>query len=413
MRVRARSVAQKEPAAPWQLAWVSVGLAFALQAYRFAAYLKVPQFWGEDGPYFFRDAYRLGVASLFRTCFGYLHLYARLLSLAATWLPLQVAPHGLIAGAALAQGICYLFIWSRRFVIPTSARVLFTLAVVLVPNGGEIPFTFTNAQWYLALALIILLLRQAPSTQREWATDSAWFVLLGFSGPFLLLFLPCVLSIRALTRQPMARFELGKWAVGGAVAVTHVCLWNLSERIEVSAHLNLQPEAWVATFTNLILGFSFAHKVAQADGWMGWPVLALLLAGTSPFVLFPSTEIKDRALRASLLLCGMVCYLGGLWENREYPYKLHAYGIGQRSFFVLYVGIAWLLILTLTTPRVAQVRRVGAAALLTISGFCGLLCGAEIMQRADFHWTAQVQQFQLSPNASFVNPPGWRFTLAD
>ncbi|MEO5572479.1 MAG: hypothetical protein ABIT08_07190, partial [Bacteroidia bacterium] len=39
-----------------------------------------PQFWAEEGKYFFADAYHSGFSSLFNTCNGYFQLFPRLVA---------------------------------------------------------------------------------------------------------------------------------------------------------------------------------------------------------------------------------------------------------------------------------------------------------------------------------------------
>ena len=80
-------------------------------------------------------------------------------------------------------------------------------------------------------------------------------------------------------------------------------------------------------------------------------------------------------------------------------------------FFILYVAVAWLLILTTTGAGFSSIKRAAAAALLVVSSVCSVAHFDRILPRPDYYCTAQVKTFEQRGHMMFVQPPNWRYEM--
>lgn len=394
-------------------AWIVAALL--INMYHAWPYIRVPQFWGEEGKVFFREAYEGGLAPMLHTCEGYLHLYPRLTSFLATLLPLAWAPALAMLAAVIGQGMLYVALWSPRLPLSYWARAACTVAVALIPNGGEIILNLTNVQWFFGPALVLVLLREAPRDRRQLWADSAWLAVFGTTGPYLVLFLPLAAVARAAGKTRLSRLEAWRWAIATMIAVAHGSLWNTAERRTgfLSPGLSQDWGAWGATLANVVLPFelsAWAPWMSPTVPWTWFAAASGLLLVFS-LLLFPTWGEWRNPLRLGMLLCGGICYAAGIWESRHAPYRLHPYVHEQRMFFILYMAVAWLLAMTASGVGFHRAKRAAAAALLLASGLASLANFHHIMDRQDFHYAEQVQLFEQRGQLLFVQPPGWQYEL--
>lgn len=156
-----------------------------------------PQFWAEDGGYWFKDAYNGQIfASLFTPMAGYLQTISRLAGAVTTLFPLSYAPLVFNVLAITIKILPILFILSERFrsVIPSLKTKIALIAMyIALPNTNEVFVNITNAHWHLAL-LSILILMAKPSENKWWKIFDGFFVaLMCLSGPFCIFMIPAAL----------------------------------------------------------------------------------------------------------------------------------------------------------------------------------------------------------------------------
>jgi hypothetical protein len=174
--------------------WKSVSLIATLFVVAGALYLRKPgvfarpQFWAEDGSVFYYQAVVDRAPAVFKPYGGYLHLVPRLTAaLAAACDPLYAPTVFLAVSLLLTLGVaaaCF----SPRVDLP--CRPLLALSLVLVPHTGEVFANLTNLQWILALGFLLLLLAEDARTPWQQCVDLGSVILLGLTGPFVVLWLP-------------------------------------------------------------------------------------------------------------------------------------------------------------------------------------------------------------------------------
>lgn len=150
-----------------------------------------PQFFAEEGAFFFRDAYQLGLKSLFLSYGGYFHTLLRLVALLAQLVPLAWAPllMNLLAIAVQLLPV-NVFLSSRFSPISFPVRLFAGLVYLALPNSFEIHANATNFQSHQALLTCLLLLAQ-PAQTRFWKWfDGITIVLTSVSSPTGVLLVP-------------------------------------------------------------------------------------------------------------------------------------------------------------------------------------------------------------------------------
>jgi hypothetical protein len=163
-----------------------------------------PLFWAEDGTNFFTDAREHGLASLFQSFTNYPMLFIRLVAYALSFLPDAIVPAAYNAVAFLNHIAVVVYLFSAR--IPLRWKPLLALFSVLAPCLGNEPlFNLTNSQWQSAQLLLLLIVSNDSTTKWQAWFDAALLVLLGLTGPYLVMFFPLILARWWWRRTPQSR----------------------------------------------------------------------------------------------------------------------------------------------------------------------------------------------------------------
>ncbi|TLD70168.1 hypothetical protein FEM03_13325 [Phragmitibacter flavus] len=219
--------------------WIIYPIAVLCVIFRAPDRLFNPQLWAEDGPIFLRESVHEGGGSLFDTYAGYLHLLLRVVALFGRWLPLEWIPAFFYFGAMTLLLFGMWLIHNSRHDLPAHAKSLMALCLPLVMFPGATMFNLTNAQWFLAPALLFLLLQKSAITGKQTALDALFILCLGLTGPFIILWLP-LLMLRPLM-HPFRRSDLAIFAPAIITATIQLILLLNSERIETGAKTNGMP----------------------------------------------------------------------------------------------------------------------------------------------------------------------------
>src|SRR5437764_4954451 len=177
----------------WCLQLVVFALGFAVVVARRPDAISNPQFWAEDGKFWYADAYNTGgIGLFFQPYYGFLHLVPRLTALVAQALPLRRGPLLFNLVAMVIEILPVQLLVSSRLsgLGSVSARLLLGFLCLSLPQTWEIRSTITNAQWHLAL-LAFLVLISGPARTRGWrAFDVLAVVASSLSGPFAFMLAP-------------------------------------------------------------------------------------------------------------------------------------------------------------------------------------------------------------------------------
>jgi hypothetical protein len=348
-----------------------------------------PQLWAEDGPVFFLEAYRAGVASLFERYAGYYLSIPRCIALAGSILPVRIVPAWfVIASAALTTGVC---VWaaSRRVPATDFAKVAMALLVVAVPVPNEIFLNLTNVQWITALGLVLVAVSLPAATPWERAFDAAAVAVLGLTGPFVILLLPLFVtrSLRFRDRHAIVLLVI-------ALACSAIQARGLSPD-RSTGPIRLGDPAFHAIIPKVVL--------ILATGRFG-PVpgrTALQDAVTGAALLFLVVLVLRAVRTKDLLLFDCIAGAAAVLGASAYAFRGSPAGLlsSPRYFYLPSVLLLWAV---LRLPR-----RVGfAIAAVSFAAF--LLSRYPPQPLVDYRWDEASRCIgKARPCRVPINPPGW------
>ena len=173
-------------------------VAFVLLALRRPDALINPQFWAEDGVEFFYTQVAYGTwHALVQPHAGYLHLIPRLVAAGSSVFPARVVPLVYnLSAFSIAAWSCTIFSlpWCRPLLRSDSQRTLLCLLMATSFYADELIGTITNAQWFLFVPALLILILPAEKPERSpgrvtWVAAGLVF-LIGLSAPLVAILLP-------------------------------------------------------------------------------------------------------------------------------------------------------------------------------------------------------------------------------
>jgi hypothetical protein len=190
-----------------------------------------PQFWAEDGTFWYATAYNHGGLSvLFQPHTGYLQCLARLTAAMSMLFPVSWGPAVFVAVAVVVQVAPASFLVSERcstLIASRPLRLLLAFLYLAIPNSFEVDANLTNAQWHLALLALLVVVAKPPRSAMAHAADVGTVVICGLSGPFAILLLPVACIFWVLRRRPWTAMLVGMLV---AVAMTQLVTLFTSPR---------------------------------------------------------------------------------------------------------------------------------------------------------------------------------------
>jgi len=382
-----------------------------------------PQFWAEDGTFWFAAAYNDGpLVGLQTPAGGYYQSFARLTAAASLYFGLREAPLLFNVAAVLAQILAPLYLLSSRFArtIPdVRLRLLAALLVVGAPNTFEVQSNVTNAQTHLALLGFLIVVADAP--QRAWWTvlDVCGLVLTGLSGPTCVFLV--IVALLVWWREGSARHVVQLVTVAAVAVVQGLAIVSTGPATRIATPLGASLRRLLTLLGGQIffagmLGQATYERFFGGGGEASWllPCLGLvgLLVVARASVLTSSWPLRMLILFAGLVLAAAllspVVGAAPRWRTLELP------GVGGR-YYVLPI-LAWLAVLLWGAcadprPGARWLARLALAAVLLI----GLPRDWRVAPREDFHFPDQVARFASAPPGTLVRipipPAGWHMAL--
>lgn len=235
--------------------WLALGFGLAVLAIfsREPSLFTHPQFWAEDGSYWYAQAYNGGwLHSLTQPLGGYLNTLQRIGAGLALLVPFRLAPLVMNLEGLLMQALPVPILLSSRCRnwAPLSLRILFCFVYVGIPNAREIHVVCTNCHWHLAVAELFLAFAQPPRTLFGRIFDISIFLLGSVCGPFMVLLLPLLAIYWWVRRRRWSLVILGVLLIGSVVQFSLMTHFN-----EARHHLYLG--ASVAKFIRMLGGDIF------------------------------------------------------------------------------------------------------------------------------------------------------------
>lgn len=406
------------PAASVWMRWAPVIAiliaAAAIMFIRKSDALLNPQFWAEDGKIFFADNFNHGFTAIFHPYSGYIHLLPRLVAwISGLITPYQYAPHFYNFATLvlmLASLACY---FSRRLPFSVLQKSLLVLAVVLVAQyTSEVYLNITNLQWCIAPLLLLTAFKSPPdarfgSVKWQWTVDILTLVLIGFTGPFIVLVLPFYIVMTIVNRT---RYSVIMAAVAGTVAAIQAILIATQPGMPVKGIDPIYPLSWVLpqvigqrVFKEWVL-FGFHND------YLPPLLLCSLLAGV--WILVLVIALRHKPLRWPLLF--ILAFHGltlgtGIYRCKTFLITLILPTIG-RYFYLPLLMLAWIMIILLgsSTRWHRRLAMVVLACMLTTT----LQTYFNARPWPDLHWRSYADQIQLGKTMTIpIQPDNLNFTV--
>jgi hypothetical protein len=376
-----------------------------------------PQFWAEDGKVYFADAYNHGAGFLLTPGAGYLVLTPRLTALLAQPLGLADAPALFnLVGLAL-QLAPALFILSSRFrsAIPSLwVRGLIGVVYLLVPCA-EVHATVTNAQWHLAILMIMVVIA-APARGVAWrCLDVAVLLLGGLSGPLVVVVAPLAF-VRWLTTRH-------RWYAVLAAVASVVALWQLKVIHDAgrgATELGAGVRSLVRILADRVIvpGLTGVQSadIFSLHWWHGLLWASLLVLGTLALaglaLLRGPAELRILIVFAALslglsLLHPLIVPVGPQWP------PMIVTGGAERYF--LAPILAFLVLVIWGVSRLPRPAPLVAGTLLAAVFLAGTASHPQYPPLLDDHPASSAAALDATPRGTVldvpINPAGWSMAL--
>ena len=402
-------------------------ISFVLIVARRPDAIFYPQFYAEDGKYFYAQAYNLGgLHALTIPLGGYLITSDRVAGLFAVLFPLSWGPAIINVLAIGVECLPAVFLFSDRFdhLIPNwYARVALAFLYLALPNAAELDAVITNSQWHLALLVFLVIIAAPPSGARWKVFDGVAVLLTGLSGPFCIMLAPIILVRWLKVRNPfllrLLVIDFITTVVQIVTLVTSISSGRAHAPLGISG-IQLVRIIVGQVFLASMFGPRGYSILAHGSWWATWwfPLILLLAA-----VAFLGLTLRRAPQELHLLwLFGALVFIAALfaplnpvpgtyWQALAHP------GWDQRYEFFLIV--AWMA--TLVWALSACPRRLlrGLALVLTIvTCLVGIPVDWRYMAFSNYHYQSYVREFQQLPVGSRIvipinpdNSEGWAMTL--
>ena len=283
--------------------------------------------WAEDGKIFINQAYSLGWESIITPYTGYLHLYPRLISLIAVGFDISYIPYILTLGwfSAILFSAYIITNELEKHKIHWSISVIIISLIIFQPHSGETFFNITNAQWFLSLSLVVIIVLN----DRFKLTIKNLFIMiiLGLTGPFSILVLP-ILIINAFFKKDI----FNNWFKYFIVLLTALIqLYFILYSNRITGQIDTNVMHWLKS---LYIFFTFGGKGLV-------PILSLLFWGSVMVYIIRYLKKKEPLednFRNGLLIIftAAIMYMAGLWASKSSLLVLHPLGWGARYFIIPY-----------------------------------------------------------------------------
>ncbi|EDK72386.1 hypothetical protein TM7_0496 [candidate division TM7 genomosp. GTL1] len=252
--------------------------------------------WAEDGSVFINEAQRFGFASLWQPYQGYLHAYPRIVSYLSDFVDLSYRPIVLLLGWFIAYMfmICTLLLRSFSMGVSGLGVAIMFAAVVMQPNYGEVFFTLTNTQWFLAVGFAVILLAGEVGALKFTVFRLLGLLVLGLTGPFSVVILP-VLALRAFYFKDL---RTNAWIYGVTLicACVQVLVLLNSPRLSVNGG-PIDWLNWSIVFVRMIF--------FGANTPLSWAAAVLLWIGVLLGIVrywFAGGRDRDNAIQCLMLV---------------------------------------------------------------------------------------------------------------
>ena len=398
---------------PWMHAAVFMSAVLVVISRRPDAVFN-PQFWAEDGPWWYAQAYNLGSwKMLLQPYHGYFHTVPRLAGGLAQLVPLVFAPLVLNLIAIFFQILPVNFFLSSRFapLATLQTRLLLGFLYLALPNSFEVNANVSNANWHLALLLCMVIVAE-PARSLVWRFFDIFVITLGaLTGPFAILLVPLAAAVWGWKRREKWMLVLLLTLTAGALL--QVCALLLTgNATRGEGGLGASPGLLANILASRIFLATLVGRNNLPYGDSYTP-LAVLIAVAGIAVLVYALLRARWELKVFLLFANAVLAAALLnpvapppkWLALLTPWSTRYWLLPMLAFVAALVWMAGA-----ECPKGA--RLIAAAALVLMS--VGIVRDWQYPPFTDLHFGAYARVFSNLPKGShltFPLNPGWSMTL--
>ncbi len=360
-----------------------------------------PQFWAEDVIILFSQARAGGWHTLFTPYPDYYIFAQRLVACVAAPLPAVWAPAIYCYSAWAYLLLSSWFCLRARLddLMDRRGRIALALALILVPQSGEIVVVLIGSPWTLAPILCLLILQAAPRKPGSAAMDLLGLALAGLSGPFIVLFAPWFLLRFRRVGGGFSPYNCLLVAVAWSLAAVQFC--SIRQSPPYKTAWCRDPHQWIKELGMQLPGGLFFG--AHLPGYIGagFYVIAPALLALLGWALW---RMEGKRRWAALVLggCAASVYVGAINKTQpEMVAWLDPFRGAGRYFYPVYLFAMWLGIVCFYDAASARLRAAAAAALVMM-----LLASASLFTftpQPDLHWKHYARQ--LDAGAAQENVP--------
>jgi hypothetical protein len=384
-----------------------------------------PEMFAEDARIYYQDVYNLGLKrTLILPQAGYFQTFSVLTAWVARFFSLAAAPFVMALFALTVQALPVGLLLSRRaqaFAPDLRVRIVIAVVYLLLPNGPELDATMVNAQWFLAVAALIVVLLGPPAGRWMRLGDGAILLLSATTGPFVLILAPVAWIRRYLRGDDHVR----RWEalmLSACFVLQVIALAVISHHDASNPAVEPRPSpslgATPALFAKMVGGRVLLGTVlGESTGMTAAPALQWGAIAFAIVVVLLVLRAQRFEVLAGLALAGFV--LAGALINPStaspaWPLLTTLPPSTQRYFFL--AEFAWAV--TLVWIAATATRRI-----TRLTGWA--VVAAVILVAAIGHWSFPAEppdgfsvaahRFEAAPNGTSVSvpaePSGWSMLL--
>ena len=383
--------------------WLVLLAGLAILVLRRPDQFTNPQLWAEDGIFFFQ-ARVIGWKAFTLELAGYHHLAPRIIAALSQAVDPRWVPHVFVACTVALT----LYVMSRALSsrCPLPWRIGCALAVVLMPDAGEVLLGAANIQWFLASGFVLLLIADEPTRTSQRIHDAVAAVFLGMTGPFCILMTP-LFAWRAFARRT-------RWSI---VLASLVALCAVVQAISVLRHPLPPPvdpvldvRAFVAypgwrVLGGLVLGQWLPLQLA----WLAGAALTAALLAAIAWLVRGGAGPRDPRLMLALAFAGL---LASTWLRCWHSMPaLCVPGNATRYVFAMQLVFAWLVLAGVRDPRRAvRISCIGLLGWALVINLTRL----RLPPAPDQNWASYAPKLRAGEEVTIpINPAGWNFTFPE
>ncbi len=381
--------------------------------------LLTPQFWAEDGKFWYGDAYNHGVFnSLFSPYAGSLQIAMRFIASISLLLPFRFAPLFFTLIALAVKILPVLLLYTPRFssLVPNQrARLLICAFYLLIPGGYEVHANLTNINWHLALICFLVIVARTKKSTYWSLFDYAVLVFSGLTGPFAV-----ILSLIAFWNYKTKKTSRNKKVLYILLvcAAIQMLVLMFGAKNARSTH-DLQPSAvLLLEILGLRIGASTITGSANAVGYALPPSGVYAVIGILVLVLTTLTFMKSsRELRLFIMLSWamlVAALIKPIASDTIPQWYALLIGAGARYFFIPTICFFCCLVFLAGSEKVSKIFRITSILFVVSSFVLSIPREFRYEKRQNLHFEEYSKQMTLLPSGTtYCIPinPSWEMCL--